>query len=112
MQGCNDFRTVETPPCCPVCWPFAVDWAVAYVTPQKTECGVCFFVTVDICECHLRLSEMTRPRYGLLFTCSRMASFKLEEVSFVFYTEDACIYNCNFVKLHNFENSLFDGDLV
>ena len=31
------------------CCPFAVDWAVAYVTPKKTDCGVCFFVTVDIC---------------------------------------------------------------
>ena len=42
-----------------LCCPFAVDWAVAYVTPKKTECEVCFFVTVDIYiyECHLRSSE-------------------------------------------------------
>ena len=44
---------------------------------KNTKCGVCFFVTVDICECHLRSSEMVRPIYGLLFTRSRVALFKL-----------------------------------
>ena len=56
---------------------FTVDWAVAYVTPKKAECGVCYFVTVGICECHVTSSGMVRPRYGLLFTRSRMAIFKL-----------------------------------
>ena len=47
-----------------VCFPFAVDWAVVYVTPKKAECGVCFFVTVGICECHLTSSGMVRPSMG------------------------------------------------
>ena len=34
--------------------PFAVDWTVAYVTPKKTVCGICFFVMVDKCECRLK----------------------------------------------------------
>ena len=43
---------------------FTVAWAVAYVTPKKAECGVCFFVTFGICECHLTSSGMVRPSMG------------------------------------------------
>ena len=44
---------------------------------RKPSVEFAFCVTFDICEGHLRSSEMARPMYGLPLTRSRMALLKL-----------------------------------